>query len=381
MARIILGSYMFRYPLGGMLSWVLQYLLGLKDLGHDVYFVEKYGYANACYNPVREVMSDDCSYGLRVVSKLLAGFGLEKKWCFVERGGCYHGLSRAAIEEVFRTADLFIDMGTHGSWAEEASWRPRRVLIDGEPGYTQIKMAKKLAAKVPLAEYDYYYTNGKNVGLDGNPTPTLGIQWGHLFHPVKTDVFPRKPAGPGAAYSTILNWRSHEPIEYNGKTYGQKDVEFEKFLALPKLVASSMELALSGKEVPRKMLEGYGWTVKDGRKITRTFDSFREYLSASKGEFSVCKHVFVENCNGWFSDKSAAYLASGRPVVLQDTGFSRHLPCGKGLFAVNSLEEARDVIEEIDDHYEKHSNAAWEIAREYLEAEIIMKKFLDELGI
>src|SRR5262245_58151765 len=110
MATIVLGSYMFRYPLGGMNSWVLQYLLVLKDLGHDVYFVEKYGYDNSCYDPVKETMSDDCSYGLKLVSELLARFGLGNKWCFVARDNAYHGLSRERVDQVFRAADLFIDM-------------------------------------------------------------------------------------------------------------------------------------------------------------------------------------------------------------------------------------------------------------------------------
>lgn len=381
MARIAFGSYMFRYPLGGMLSWALQYLLGLKDLGHEVYFVEKYGYANSCYDPMKGVMSDDCSYGLKVVGELMARFGLDGKWCFVENGERYHGMSRREVEEVFRTADVFFDMGTHGSWAQEADASALRVLIDGEPGFTQIKMANKLAAGLPLAQYDFYYTNGKNIGINGNPTPLAGIRWGHVFHPVKAEVFSQKKPVTGAAFSTIMNWRSHDPIEYQGKIYGQKDAEFLKFLDLPRRVSVPMEVALSGKDAPLETLREYGWSVNNGQKVTQTFDSFRDYLTASKGEFSICKNVFVANRTGWFSDKSGAYLASGRPVVLQDTGFSKHLPCGQGLFAVNTAEEAAEAIQEIESNYERHSKAARAIACEYLDATKVMKQLLDELGI
>ncbi|MCK6690762.1 MAG: hypothetical protein L6Q97_01530 [Thermoanaerobaculia bacterium] len=381
MARIVLGSYMFRYPLGGMLSWALQYLLGLKDLGHEVFFVEKYGYANACFDPVKGMMSNDCSHGLQVVGELLARFGLENKWCFVEYGDRYHGISKKGIEDVFRSADVFFDMGTHGSWADEAAAASLRVLIDGEPGFTQIKMANKQVAGIPLVAYDRYYTNGKNLGLNGNPTPLAGIQWGRLFHPVKVDIFPLQPPPPAAAYSTIMNWRSHDPIEYAGKVYGQKDVEFSKFLDLPRRVAAPMELAVSGKDVPVETLQDNGWTVRDGRLVTLSFDAFRDYLSASRGEFSICKNVFIANRTGWFSDKSAAYLASGRPVVLQDTGFSDHLPCGDGLFAVNTADEAAAAIQEIECNYERHSSAARAIACEYLDAKKVMKQLLDELGI
>lgn len=381
MAAIILGSYMFRYPLGGMNSWVLQYLLGLKDLGHDVYFVEKYGYADSCYDPEKEVMSDDCSYGLKLVSELLARIGMEKKWCYVARNDVYHGLSRQRINEVFRSADLFIDMGSHGSWQEESENAALKVLIDGEPGYTQMNLANKAQDGMPIPQYDRYFTNGKNIGTPGNSVPPLGLKWEHIYSPVKTALFPFSSPGTAASYSTIMNWASHKTIEYNGKSYGQKDIEFMKFLSLPKLVKSPMSIAVSGKDVPKMELKKNGWTVNCGKEATLTFYSFREYLRNCRAEFSVCKHVFVSNNTGWFSDKSAAYLASGRPVVLQDTGFSKHLPVGKGLFAINTLHEAMEAIHEIESNYHRHSLAAREIACEYLEARIVMKNFLNELGV
>jgi hypothetical protein len=220
MARIVLGAYMFRYPLGGMLSWVLQYLLGLKELGHDVIFVEKYGYENSCFDPVRRIMGNDCSYGIRVVSELLSRFGLKEKWCFVEYGERYHGLSRGQVLEIFRSADLFIDMGTHGSWAHEAAASRLRVLIDGEPGYTQMRMASAIEAGKPVLEYDQYFTNGLNVGTYRSPVPTLNLRWQHVFHPVKTALFEPVSLPRDAPLSTIMNWQSHAQITYGGRTYG-----------------------------------------------------------------------------------------------------------------------------------------------------------------
>src|SRR5262245_56824427 len=141
MARIVLGSYMVRYPLGGNLSWALQCLVGLQRLGHDVYFVEKSGYSHSCFDPVRDIMSDDCSYGVAVVGDLLARFGLGGRWCYVDASSRYHGLGRAEVEDILRATDLFIDMGTHGSWLDEAATAKLRVLVEGEPGFTQMKMA------------------------------------------------------------------------------------------------------------------------------------------------------------------------------------------------------------------------------------------------
>ena len=381
MARIIVGSYMVRYPLGGMLSWVLQYLTGFRKLGHDVYFVEKFGYPDSCYDPEKGIMSDDCSYGTSVVSDLLAQHGLTGKWCFVARSGIYHGMTKNEIESAFRSTDLFVDMGTHGAWQEESAQVARTALIDGEPGFTQIKMANNLSAGMSVPVYDHYFTTGKNIGRAENPAPDLGISWKYLYHPVDTDLFNPIPPAVDAPYATVMNWQSHQPIQYGDRIYGQKDLEFPRFLSLPKKVRAAFELAISGKNVPTDELNENGWRVLNAHHITRSFDSFRDYITYSRGEFSVCKNVFVANHTAWFSDRSAAFLASGRPVVLQDTGFSHFLPTGKGLFAVSTVEEAVSAIQTIESDYSMHSIAAREIAHDALESKVVLKRFLSDVGI
>ena len=381
MARIILGSYMVRYPLGGMMSWVLQFLVGFKRLGHEIYFVEKFGYPNSCYNPLNETMSDDCTYGIEILSALLDAHGLKGTWCYVDRDGHYYGISRQRIDEIFRTGDIFIDMGTHGSWSVEAEATQQRILIDGEPAFTQIKMENNIEAGIALPAYDHYFTTGKNIDTEFSTSPTAGVEWKYLYHPVQVDLFPAIPSPATGSYSTVMNWQSHEPITYRGQVYGQKNIEFEKFVELPKRVTASMEVAVAGKKLPIDWLNAHGWGVVDARKATLSFDSFRSYIQASRGEFSVCKNVFVANQTGWFSDRSAAYLASGRPVVMQETGFSRHLPCGEGLFAFQNLEQAEKAINLIEADYERHSASAREVAYEYLDTGIILRNFLETLGI
>ena len=372
---------MVRYPLGGMLSWVLQFLVGFKRLGHEIYFVEKAGYPNSCYNPTNETMSDDCTYGVAVLDKLLASLGLENTWCFVDQSENYYGISKKDMEEIFRTADIFIDMGTHGSWEHEAVNSTLKVLIDGEPAFTQIKMVNSLKSGINLPRYDHYFTTGKNIGTEYSISPTAGIAWKYLYHPVQVDMFPVTPCPENAFYSTVMNWQSHQPIEYNGKKYGQKNLEFQKFIDLPMQVSIPMQVAVAGKKLPIDILKKKGWDVVDAKQATSSFDAFCNYIQQSRGEFSVCKNVFVANQSGWFSDRSAAYLASGRPVVMQDTGFSRHLPCGEGLFAFHSLDEAKAAIEKIESDYELHSKTARQIACEYLDTRIVLKAFLKDLGI
>lgn len=378
MARIMVGSYMVRFPLGGYLSWVLQWLLGFQRLGHDVYFVEKSGWPNSCYDPSRDVMSDNCSYGLAAVSGLLTRFGLKGRWCFVDAAKNYYGLSRNRVEEIFKSADLFVDMGTHGTWLGEAEHTGLRVLVDGDPGYTQMKA---LTEEEDLGDYDEYYSVGRNVGTDLSTVPTLGKQWRPMFDPVVVGLFPCQRINPDAPFSTVMAWQSYKAIEFNGTTYGLKDVEFAKFMDLPSRTSVPLEIAVGGDNVPTELLEGAGWRLANPLEVTESFDTFREFIAASMGEFSVNKNFYVATNSGFFSERSAAYLASGRPVVMQDTGFSAHLPCGQGLFAVRTVDEAAAAINEIHSDYERHSKWARDVAIEYLDTPKVLGPFLGELGI
>lgn len=381
MARIVLASYMVRYPLGGNLSWALQWLVGFQRLGHDVYFVEKSGYSCSCFDPVRNVMSDDCTYGVAAVRELLGRFGLESRWCFVDAAGRYHGLARREVEEVFRSTDLLVDMGTHGSWLPEAAPVNLRVLVEAEPGHTQMKMANRLASGEALNEYDAYYSIGQNIGTSASTAPPAGKRWRPVFNPVVPELFENTPAHDDAPFSTVMNWRAHSPICFDGRVFGQKDMEFKRFLDLPARTVVPLEIAVAGPDVPADLLRAKGWRVRSAHALTMSVESFRGYLRASRGEFSVCKNVFVATRSGWFSDRSAAYLASGRPVVVQETGFSAHLPCGEGLFAVETVDEAAAALDEVAGNYARHSRAAREIAQEHLAATKVLGRFLGELGV
>lgn len=382
MARIVLGFYMFRYPLGGMLAGSLQWLVGLQRAGHDVFVVEKAPWQGSCYDPRRDVMGDDCSSGIEIVAALLHRFDLGDRWCFIDVDGRYHGVERKRMKAIFDSADVFVDMGTHGTLLEEAERAGLRVLVDGEPGWTQMRMEMRLAEGESLPSYDAYYTVGQNIGTPASTAPTAGRDWRHVYHPVVVDLFSTsEPPPPSARFTTVMNWTSHEKLEYRGALFGQKDVEFARFVDLPSSTAATLEVAVSGKKVPHEELRAAGWHIRGAHETTVTYESFRSYVMASRGEFSVAKNVFVATRSGWFSDRSAAYLAAGRPAVLQDTGFSAHLPCGEGLFAVNTLEEAADALAELETDYARHSAAARELAEEYLVADRVLSRFLSELGL
>ena len=378
MARIVVGSYVVRFPVGGYLSWVLQWLVGFQRLGHDVYFVEKACWPNACYDPSSDTMGDDCSYGVTMLASLLCRFGLNDRWCFVDAASTYHGIGRQRIEETLASADLFVDMGTHGSWLPEAADTRVKVFADGDPGYTQMRA---ISQEEDLGAYDHFYTVGRNVGTDRSTVPTMGKAWRPMFDPVVVDLFPLRPMLAQAPFTTIMAWQSYGAIEYEGHVYGAKDLEFIRFIDLPRLTSMPLEVALSGDHVPVERLQAAGWRVENPLAMTATWDRFRDYLAESRGEFTVCKNFYVATNSGFFSDRSAAYLASGRPVVMQDTGLNGHLPCGRGLFAVRSVEEAADAIAQIAGDYDQHSRWAREIARDHLDTSVVLRSFLGELGI
>lgn len=379
MARVVLEGYIGRYPLGGMASWVLQYLLGFKSLGHEIYFVERCTMEQECYDPRLRIMTDDCSSGVEFLEELLRRFEVDG-WCFVDYEGKTYGLTREEIRDVMRTTDLFLDVSTQGAWIDYADRAGARVLIDGEPGFFQMKMVQKQQAGEPLVEYDFYYTNGHNIGRPTCLAPSAGKEWRGIFNPVQCDLF--DPSTPRRdVFTTVMNWQSHPPFTFDGQTYGQKDVAFERFMSLPQLSRVPLEVAVTGPATPTSRLKAAGWNVADAQMVTASFDSFTDYIADSAGEFSVCKEGYVSTRTGWFGDRSAAYLAAGRPVVCQDTGFSEHLPCGDGLFAVATAEDAAEALREVSANYEHHSRAARSIAREFLDAPRVLGRLLDEIGM
>ena len=186
MATIILSSYFMRYPVGGVLANNLQFLTGFARLGHDVYVVEKAGYDDSCFDPVRRINSDDCSCGLGRIDELLDPLGLRGRWCYVDAEGTYSGMDRSSVEAIFGRCDLFIDRGLHRRWDDEAAGARRRVLLDPDPGFRQVRLQHDLDRGHPVPAYDAYFTYGHNIGTPASPAPDAGVHWRHVFHPVDT---------------------------------------------------------------------------------------------------------------------------------------------------------------------------------------------------
>lgn len=380
MSLILVGSYMVRYPLGGNLCWGLQWIYGLQQLGHEVYLVEK-GWGWDCFDPETNTSGNDPGTGLRRVSELFERFELRHPPVFVDTTGQHYGVSKTQLTELFRQADLFIDLGSFGTLHDLAVLARRRVFMDLEPAYNQMCFALDQAAGKELPPYDAYYTNGYLIPDRHPQVPDCGVTWKTFINPIAPEMFPYVEPPYGAAFTTVMNWTAHQHIEYGGNKYGQKDSEFPKFMGLPRRVGAPMEVAVAGQQVPRDELTSQGWRIRSAHEVTATFDTYCGYIRGSCGEFSVAKNVFVATRSGWFSDRSNCYLASGRPVVLQDTGFGEYLPCGEGLFAVRDEDAACAAIEAILSDPQRHSRRALEIANDCLSVHVLLRRFLNENGL
>jgi hypothetical protein len=377
--QIIVTGLIAQYPLGGMTWHYLQYLLGFKRLGHDVYYLEDTG--QWPYNPHEGGVSKGHEFNVRYLSELMVRFGLADKWayCF-PWGPQWFGLSETKREEIKKSADLLINVsGTlQNPW--EYQNVDHRIYIDSDPVFTQLKLARgQMDFRKMVDAHHTQFSFGETLST---AVPKTGHDWLPTRQPIVlsewfTETIPRE------TFTTVMNWTSYKPIEYGGKTYGQKDIELKRFMELPSEVEPiSLELAINeGKTLrtPRSLLEYKGWKVVNPEKVCPDLDSYRNYIQTSKAEWGVAKNAYVLGHPGWFSERSACYLASGRPVVVQDTGFKRVIPSDKGVLPFNNLREAVDAIVEVESNYDSHSQAARTIAEEYFDSDKVLTHLIDRL--
>ena len=373
----IVAGYLVGNPVGGHVLSILHWLAGLRSLGYDVVFVEHHGWPDACWNPRAKTLSDDPSYGLEELKDHAARLGL-RGWCFVDAGGTYHGISQPDMVTLCQTADVLLGLWTV-TWLEEFAQCRRRIFIDPDPGFTQFGMAPDVRASLAFAspmDFHEHYSYGSRIGQPDCPIPTHGLDWKPARPPVALDLLPVHYAPDAACFTTVMAWAPRKPIVYNGVEYGLKDVEFERIKQLPSRVDVCLEIALGGK-APYDEITAAGWRIADAATVTATPWTYRDYIAQSRGEFSVAVNLEVKTRSGWFSDRTAAYLATGKPVVVQDTGFSEDLPCGEGLFAFSTIDEAAAAIHEIERDYRRHCLAARRVAEEYLDARRVIGRILE----
>jgi hypothetical protein len=376
--RIMISGAIARHPVNGAgNTWAfLQYVLGFRKLGFQVYYVEQVS-AEGCFDDECKPAEFCSSTNVRYFRRVMNDFSLTDSAALLESDGCGHvGLSHAEVEKIAPDIDLLINISGHLHIKSILSAARCRMYIDLDPGYTQIWQAQ-YGADMNLRDHDVYVTVGLNLGEPDCPFPTCGICWEKSLPPVVMDEW-ATTSPPRNVYSTVADWRSFSPVEWHGVWYNEKADEFKRIIELPRRVRVPLELCLSidATESDRLELQRHGWQLTSPSVHAATVDTYHNYITASRGEFSAVKQGYAAGRTGWFSDRSACYLTAGRPVIMQDTGIGKYVPTGDGLLTFTDIDSAAEAIKRVESEYSCHAAAAAAFAREFLDSDLVLLRLL-----
>ena len=382
-------GFMGGMPIAGVIWQHIHYVVGLQRLGHDIYYIEDS--ARLPYNPETFDVNDvDVDYPGKVLARLAGEFGFTDRWSFCGRyvkENPTAGLPLQKVRKLYREADAILNICGTQEFNEDLLKSHRIIYVESDPGVEQIKIDK---ASQPTTKYlkrhHALFTFGENVPTRKFPVPRHGFKWNATRQPVVTDLWKTSHAPERAAvFSSIANWSTSglKDITWRGRRYlWSKSREFLRFVAAPKKSGETFELATNIEDdQTRKKFLNNGWRFTSPLQLSVDYWLYRDYIQQSKGEFTVAKDQYVHLNTGWFSDRSACYLAAGRPVITQETGFTDNYGGDAGLLAFSSLEEIAEAVKMINADYKKHSGVARQIAREVFEAEKVLKSLLDRAGI
>lgn len=381
MTTVMVSGAVANRPHNGGGAWVrLSWVRGLQRLGLDVVFLEQIE-PGACVDEHGAPTAFERSVNRRYFDRVMGQFGLGDCSALI-CGDETTGLARTELLDRVAGAQLLINISGHLKQPDILGRAGRTAFLDLDPGFTQLWHLEGLQ---PIAEHDLYFTIAENIGRPGCSLPTAGLTWLTTRQPVVLDDWPARPPALEAPLTTVASWRGpFGPVELNGRSLGAKARQFRRLLSLPERSGLEFELALeihSGDEADRRALLEHGWRLVDPRQVAGDPDRFRDFLAASAGEFSPAQEIYVETACGWFSDRSVRYLACGRPVVLQDTGFGDNYPVGEGLIAFSDLGQAVAAVRRLAADPAHHAQAARRLAEELFDSDLVLGRFLEQAGV
>ena len=392
--RIVVGGFIGLLQAGGVTWDYIQYPLGFKILGHDVYYIEDTRLYPIYQKPGSQW--DDASSSIIHLQKVMEYFGMKDRWAYRDEasGNCF-GLSEKQIKEICSTADVFINVSCSTFIRDEYMKIPTRVLIDSDPMFTQIQYASRQhftpgesGIDKMIHAHNYLFTFGENIGSEDCLIPITGLNWRSTRQPICLEYWKVKSLAKNNSlmFTTLMNWAAGKKLKFLNNEWGQKDVEFEKFLHLPKRISGayfSMVMNQTGgteRTFQPEAVKDAGWSVLDPESYAGNWLTYQDFIYQSFAEFSVAKETYVKASTGWFSCRSACYLAAGRPVITQDTGWSKFIPSGEGLFAFNDMETACEAIKQVMADWEKHSFAARSVCEEFFDSRKVLGNLLEQLN-
>jgi hypothetical protein len=394
---IVILGYMGSCPIAGVIWQHLHYIVGLQRLGYEVYYVEDT--ARYPYNPTSfpsatisraTRIRNDCIYVIDALRDLAEAFDFQNRWAYSARfldPPESFGLELPYLRELYRTADGVLNLCGSHELNEDILKSGRLIYVESDPGVAQIQVDQgNEDVRSCLGQHHVLFTFGENIGSNFFPIPLHGLRWLPTRQPVVTNFWKNEgPPASDAVFTTIANWstRGQKDISWQGETYlWSKSENFFRFIDAPGVSGETLEIATDIKEASTaELFRRNGWRLTSPSALSIDRDRYRSYIHNSRGEFTVSKDNVVRLNTGWFSDRSACYLAAGRPVITQQTGFSRHYGDGKGLFAFSELDEVREAAAAIRADYAEHSQAAFDIAREFFEAEKVLSSLLGRAGV
>ena len=389
--KIIVLGFMGGMPIAGVIWQHIHYIVGLQRLGHEVYYVEDT--LNYPYDPVAFNVSDDYSYAVQTLGRLAEEHGFQGRWAYCARFKDPFesaGMSLLELKTLYKEADCALNIcGSHDMNDDLRSIR-HLIYVESDPGVEQIKIDQGESATIDyLKEHRHLFTFGENIGTPAFAVPTHGFHWLPTRQPVVTDLWcptAEAPApDPLALFTTICNWSTSgkKDIVWRDSNYlWSKSLEFLRFVEAPKRSGEPFEMATDiKKEEERGLFEKNDWRLVLPHDLSVDWNGYRDYITNSKGEFTCAKDQYIRLNTGWFSDRTACYLASGRPVITQETGFTAHYGGKEGLLSFSTMEEIVDAVASVRADYKKHSRAALAIAKEVFEAEKVLGSLLERAGV
>jgi hypothetical protein len=385
--RVLVLGIMGSQPFGGVAWQGLHYLEGLQRRGCDVHYLEDVGYWPG--HQVQRSPEEGIANTLRHLERVMAWVGMPHRWAFRSPlDHALHGLDEGTLREVVARTDVLLNVTASRALDEGMMRIPVRIYLETDPVTPQLEIASGWQKTIELlAAHTHHFTYGENLGTPRSGVPVAHFSYRATRPPVVLDWWQGSALDeshrPGGRYTTIASWsQPSKDFEWAGRVYGwSKSDEFVKFLDLPSLRPVAFELALAKvDEAARRLLESHGWRVVAALPLSSDIFSYRQYISGSRAEFTVAKDQNVRLRSGWFSDRSATYLAAGRPVITQETGFSDNLPTGTGLFAFTTLDDILSAVDTIEADYRGHCRAAREMADGYFSAERVIGRMLEEAG-
>jgi hypothetical protein len=379
--KIIVTGILFFYPMAGVSYQFLHYLMGLRALGHDVVYIEDS--SRWVYDPGLNDLTDDASANVRRVVPSLEEHGFGDRWAYRDGASATRtmGMSDAEIDRWYRDADILLNVTGSQEILPQHRQIPIRAYVESDPFMFQVDVVNGVQSTIDLLDgHTHHATFGENIGADDCGIPETPYRWLTTRQPVFMDLWKGPITGP-AGYRTITTWKNRgKDRVLDGETYlWTKHLEFTRYLDLPSRRPVRFELAVSDDSEANRLLPANGWHTTPAIDVSLTLDRYRDFIVDSTAEFTVARDQYVRPRTGWFSDRSASFLAAGRPVITQETGFSDFLPTGSGLFGFDDIDGVLAAIDAIESDPVAHSQAAREIAREYFATDRVLPPLLSAL--